>query len=1060
MILWVCLWLTICWKVNSLCQMPKKIQEKIGTLIYESIFDESKGKHDEKLDGCMKDDYRVEWFEVFFENEKERKRVEEIEKKVKEEKEKKMQSKKNPLLDLFAKIPEVDVPESRYYYAVLAIKYDEVKPLRLPMLPPPKGPPETEPFKPVQVKIKARLGNYTDEVKRTVTSTFKNPLIKALIKPSFKPDQLTEKLVKAIKFAKEPKCQVKIEQNPMVAKKTMNILHAKDCKIADIGEKRLRFEDYNKLLDGDEYVYGFKVRRLEFCKKHHRHISEAVAAKKPLFYKLFGCWYKKYPIKIEDKLVKEIDKHLVEMEEKDKKEKEAFNNKYVLWTHHPDLARKRIEEEKWKQREKEREERRRERERLRKERARRRRRQRMRRRRRSKAKKKASVLKKATSKFSKMRKPTVSASKGAGGLTRQRKYSAFRKKNVIDLNGKLPSWMGGMLNGVNLNPFKGIGSKKNSKMPKKDEKMISGIYKRSSSVSGKGQKPKRRFRGRYYNLGKGEGKWGNKVGRRRGRSKRGKKRAGKKKDFRWGWDNYHMKSGRIRNWGRVWKVDRKLFLGNLNTNKPAPKPEKFEWPMNPAFEYSLVYNSILTKDIFFRKEKIKMSVKNFKKFMEKTGEPAPMISPFEGKLEEIPEDEFPEYVERDGKVFKVVYENVKIAEEDLEKKEEELKQKKKEEEKQKEKEEMQSGSDRVKQALIKKKQLTTDWKLKAIMREIEDYKRKAKLGGQFAEQKQEMEDQIHEKIEEYRDLEKDKLEYEEEAGRMKMAEKKLPAKLEKIEQTLKEYEKLEKETKTGSRTPAQDKEMGELLTKVEKELGEIESIEALIKQEDEEEKKGKEKDSKEKDKEKTPEEEAKEEVEEEKKEPKLIPDHVEGLLVTVGMHYLSLGPLDKKITALTFVPLLQKEFPEAAVPGVKAKMEGGTLNLVDSDDKVAVSFGVAKKEIKKRVSGKLEPFVYQRWLFVRESFEAYYVDALKHYKRISKEEAEIKHKEHMKRKNAHYQKIYDQIKSGDKPQAQSSEAQPIDTISVPKRPNPVRMQRILSEQRETRSEGGLNWLVV
>lgn len=503
-------------------------------------------------------------------------------------------------------------------------------------------------------------------------------------------------------------------------------------------------------------------------------------------------------------------------------------------------------------------------------------------------------------------------------------------------------------------------------------------------------------------------------------------------------------------------MSRELFLGNpFKKQPPKPsKPSKFVWPKNPAFEYSLMYNSILTKDIFFRKEKIKMSMKKFKKFMTKTGEAAPTISPFKGELEEIPEDEFPEFVERDGKVFKVVYENVKIAEEDLEKKEKELKKKKQEEIKKKEKKAMRSGSEKVRVAVIKKKELTTTWKLKKIMREIDEYKRKAKEGGSFAEKKQEMEDDIKVKIEEYKDLEKEKLELEKDAKELRMVQEDIPTKLRKIEEALGDYDKLEKKTQTGSRTPAQDKEMVEILNRVEKELEQIEDIEALVK---EEEKKGTEKGAAQ---EKSPAEEAKEEVKEEKKEPKLIPDHVEGLLVTVGMHYLSLGPLDKKITALSFVPLIQEEFPEAAVAGVKGKIEGGTLNLVDSDDKVVVSFGVAKKEIKKRVSGKLEPFVYQRWLFVRESFEAYFVDALKHYKRISKEEAEVKHKEHMKRKNEHYQKIYQEIKEGkhSEPHSTSTATGPIEEISVPRRSKPVRRKRILSEQRQAGK--GLNWLMV
>ena len=191
--------ITLISPIVPMCQLPKKEQKKISTVIFKEFFDETKGKHDEELDGCMRDDFRVQWFEVFFENSEERERVEKINEEMKKKKEAEFEKKSNNLMS-FLEMPETpEIPESGYYFAVLAINYKEVKPLRLPMLPPLKTPPE-EPFKPIQVMIRARLGSYTDEVKRSVASSFKNPLVSNMMKSSFDPNALTAKFIKGLGF--------------------------------------------------------------------------------------------------------------------------------------------------------------------------------------------------------------------------------------------------------------------------------------------------------------------------------------------------------------------------------------------------------------------------------------------------------------------------------------------------------------------------------------------------------------------------------------------------------------------------------------------------------------------------------------------------------------------------------------------------------------------------------------------------------------------------------------------------------------------------------------------
>ena len=44
-------------------------------MLYNSVFSNVKSIHSEDLDDCMRDDFRVQWFEVFAENKEEKKEL-------------------------------------------------------------------------------------------------------------------------------------------------------------------------------------------------------------------------------------------------------------------------------------------------------------------------------------------------------------------------------------------------------------------------------------------------------------------------------------------------------------------------------------------------------------------------------------------------------------------------------------------------------------------------------------------------------------------------------------------------------------------------------------------------------------------------------------------------------------------------------------------------------------------------------------------------------------------------------------------------------------------------
>ena len=280
--------------------------------------------------------------------------------------------------------------------------------------------------------------------------------------------------------------------------------------------------------------------------------------------------------------------------------------------------------------------------------------------------------------------------------------------------------------------------------------------------------------------------------------------------------------------------------------------------------------------------------------------------------------------------------------------------------------------------------------------------------------------------------------------------------IKEINKDLIKYDELTKKEENKTITKAEQKMLFSILKKVNTKLKEIEKIEkAKAKSEL---KKAKELSINSKKMEK--------EIKDEKSAKKAAkvsmpkPDYVQAVLISLGMFYISLGPLEKKITALSFANILKKQFPDSAYEGTTPKIEGNTLNFVDSNDLIMASFGFVKKEESKFKFGKVEPFVYKRYFFVREVLEPYYQDALKNYDIITKDEAEKIHVEEMKRKNQHFENIYNDLKKKENTSFPSKPIKQgkINELSVQRRQSTLQPQRILS--KPTESDNDINLLFV
>jgi hypothetical protein len=835
------------------------------------------------------------------------------------------------------------------------------------------------------------------------------------------------------------------------------------CKKGKVENRRIRFENYNKILDGDEYIYGIKLRQLEFCKKKHHAIIPEIAKRKPMFYKLYGCWYKDYPIEVMDKTVEEVDDYLTKNEEKEKKEIEEFEKKHIAWADHDKLARTRIKEEKNDaflqklrtqktegiQEVKDKFERlKMERAKAKKQRLRRRRRnfkKKIQKKKRSRMKRNKKNLKnkKMRSRVKSFKGETEVSSKRGQGLTtesgefgvnsKKRKYS-LNNKEVIDVNKSMPGWAEGMFAGINLNPTANLVGVSRPHMSTQEKKQVLQMYDNPSAM------PEQKM-----------GLWGNYSTKKKKKRRRRKK----KKQKVWGWHNYHMKSGRMRNWKGSFQ--RKLFMKNLMPKMPGLGPQKkkpFVWPKNPAFEFSIAYNSMMTKDIFFRKDKFEISKKIFQKMLKKSGDTSPLKEGGKYEYEDIPEDKFPKYVERAGKVYKVVYIDVDNAKEDEEKLKEE-----------KAKEKLRKVKDKVRFMYLEKKRL---YELRTILREIrvthmeinkfENYITRTAMNKMTPAEDAKMEKlktDIEVRIRRLDALEKTKQKLNAEIAnqkreRVELTDKDIPKEIKDIEKTMEMYDKMAGHVQNKSMTAGQEKNLKTQLDKIKSKLQILET-----KQKTDETNKAKELESLSvKKKAKSPKKQAKKEA--------LKPDNVECFLITVGMHFLSLGPLGpQKLTPLSFIESIKKEFPKMDVEGLKPKVTATSIDFEDEDGNLKESLAFIHKEVKKSIFGKIEPFVYQRWLFVREALELYYKDELKHYNTITQEEAEAKHKEYLKRKNAHFEEVYQKIKKEEDAAQTSStnkrKTKGIETMKVRRRTKNLK-RRILEDTRK--QDEGVNWLQV
>ena len=852
-----------------------------------------------------------------------------------------------------------------------------------------------------------------------------------------------------------------------------------NCKKGEVRNRRLRLETYNKILDGDEYVYGIKLRQLEFCKKEHHGILPQIAKKKPMFYKLFGCWYKNYPIKIVDKVVEEIDKWLDTQRAKEIKEIKDFEEQHVSWSDHEELARKKIEEEKKRdfleglrtQKKKGIEDLKRRFKDLKegheKARVQRRRRKKMKimkktqkrskKRRRRKRRRKSLKGSLGGNVLSKGGQGGLLGKKGGlGVLSKNRKYGmsskSGQKKKTQKISGLkginsekaaaigVAPWMGNLLSGINLNPMGSLQSKKSKKssLTRNDKSKISKIYRDSGHPLSKS------FDGGFTTLGL----WGNKHKKKRKKSKKKKV---------WGWHNYHNKSGRIRNWKTAFKKERKLFMPGMpkppGFGKP-PKKEPFVWPKNPAFEFSLVYNSMMTKDIFFRQETFKLNKKEFEKLILATGESSPVIPLEKPKLEDIPEDKFPKFVERNGKVYKVVYQDVDQT------KEEQKKEKKENAEKR-----LKMVKDQTKFLYLEKKLL---YELRKILREIRvtevelvKYEKavhdiqKDKLNTSQDAKVTTLKTDIEKKIQELDLLEQEKEKIKSELAaqkheKIKLEDTEMPKELTIVDKLLTYYDRQAGRVQSKSMTMGQEHKLNGILKKIKNQL---EKYSARVKSE------GKQEEKKMAVLEVQKKESPKKEAEKEAGLPK--PDSVKCLLITVGMHFLALGPLVKKITAANMVPAIKKAFPELDLEGLTPKVEDTSIDFLDADEAVKESIGFIKKEHKKFVLGQIEPFVYQRWLFAREALEVFFIDELKHYTTITEQEAEAKHREYLKKKNAHFQEIYNEMKKENEEESDETnepKSEKMDALLVNRRTKSLRV--LAQKNQKSNDQEMFNWLHV
>ena len=128
---------------------------------------------------------------------------------------------------------------------------------------------------------------------------------------------------------------------------------------------------------------------------------------------------------------------------------------------------------------------------------------------------------------------------------------------------------------------------------------------------------------------------------------------------------------------------------------------------------------------------------------------------------------------------------------------------------------------------------------------------------------------------------------------------------------------------------------------------------------------------------------------------------------------------------------------------------------------VKESIGFIKKEHKKFVLGQIEPFVYQRWLFAREALEVFFIDELKHYTTITEQEAEAKHREYLKKKNAHFQEIYKEMKKENEEESDETnepKSEKMDALVVNRRTKSLRV--LAQKNQESNDQEMFNWLHV
>ena len=1115
---------------QQFCQLPKKERMRVGSIIWKSILDETKGRHVADKDDCRRDPWRQEWLEIMVENREAAAKAREEQKKL--EKLKPPMIPKKLTISLFT--PKLQDPVSHFTSAVIAMRYVEPVPLRLPIGPKPR--PLYPAYRPIEVHIVARKGDISTEFVRTVNSNWKDPVIKPLLKANFKILDLMGQVFAAIKWPKDKTCAPKIVPNPMYInkdkkKQLKNLMVMKGCNDVGLRDRIMRIESFSNDLDGDEMVFSMKLRRSEFCQPRHRKIPLPVAAKKSLFYKMYGCWYKDYPIQTGDVLMKHVDAFLEARVKEEHHEQVWFDDSYVKWpVHHvqalhelglpPDVppvkhvpkqqiqipsappkakiaipvkqvvskpipimslpvlslngdkktSRKRgpsADE--------------------------------LRRRRVGKGAEgmRRKVMKRVSdsmsderSKFDHLLQMDMNKLKGrmrvpenedsrrkrveTSDKSKYRKFKRrkFRSGGLNKHNQNIENYrnhqnylknQNNSQNNMNQRSKKDTGinfgqlrrnwdSRKRYRASKRPgannlrEKYRKGKLRRDVLLHRKQSRQSAKISSqRKYEIMKNRRKQAHAETPAKAQFERNLKeeipilkiylpnseknrnesdlrdiRADneskpqnlkksepkseiKEMDFEGPMEEDNspdpltqikqrlLSERLLHDWGETtpsqipenqisdpesvetksdqnnYKRDhydqsnnvsnkpnldnenlaqdpetgRKLFfpgfgfpgfkpppgiklpkppkLPNPFAQTPAPpapttkEEEARPWPRNPAFEFSIAYNSFMTQDIFFRQDKVKMPIKAWTTMLKKvnlqhTKTKYAVASP--AVVEMVPKSEFPEYVERNGKVFKVVYTS-----------------------------DEESPLEKTRRETIRRFEVLRNKDLKNELKDETERKEFHELLG---------------KVKNWAKMEKE------------CAEIKTLVDRRKEEDSLSDEDQIK---------------LWKLYTKLNKQLKKVGAVKkgGFLKG-----LKG--------------------------KAGKSKPDYVEGLVISVGFHAL----LNKTLSDSDLLKILNKEFPETKIPSATGLNTGKLFNIsvnVNGSDVVKFSFGMLHYKKSARVKGEITPFRYERWIFVREILEPFYIDQLKKYTKIgSKADAENKHKMYLKNKWTHKNEIKEQIK--------------------------------------------------